>query len=113
MSNPVCAFAHERISSYDMSRSETPFVIHLDGADEAPQRCVRGRVPANELSALLSLRLAFATCTEKSFDAPERGVGQPIARLRSSPFINHRDGIRDYLIDIDRGHIDRVAGHHG
>lgn len=96
-----------------MLGSGTPFVIHLDGADEAPQRRICGRVPAEKLSAFLSLRLALATCTEKSFDAPKRGVRQPIARLRSSPFINHRDGIRGYLIDIDRGHIDRVAGHRG
>lgn len=41
----------------------------------------------------------------EAFDDPEQDVRQSIARLRSSPFIDHRDGIRGFLFDVDSGRL--------
>jgi carbonic anhydrase len=59
-----------------------------------------------ELQADTGQSPAFAI---EAFDDPEQDVRQSIARLRSSPFIDHREGIRGFLFDVDRGRLLRVA----
>jgi carbonic anhydrase len=45
----------------------------------------------------------------ESFGDVEADVRQSIARLRNSPFLLHRDGIRGFVYDVDTGRLREVS----
>ena len=45
----------------------------------------------------------------ESFDDVEEDVRQSVARIKSSPFIPHKDAIRAFVYDVETGRLDEVA----
>lgn len=45
----------------------------------------------------------------ESFSDAEQDVRQSIARLKSSPFIPHKDAIRGFVFDVDTGKLNEVV----
>jgi len=45
----------------------------------------------------------------ESFGDAEQDVRQSIARLKTSPFIPHKDAIRGFVYDVDTGKLNEVA----
>ena len=59
-----------------------------------------------ELQEATGMAPSFAI---ESFTDVEADVRQSIARIRSSPFIPHRDRVRGFVYDVDTGRLDEVA----
>ncbi len=45
----------------------------------------------------------------EAFPDPEEDVRQSIARVKSSPFIPHRDNVRGFVYDVHTGRLNEVA----
>ena len=45
----------------------------------------------------------------ESFTDVEASVRGSIARIKSSPFLPHRDGVRGFVYDVDTGRLTEVA----
>jgi carbonic anhydrase len=45
----------------------------------------------------------------ESFDDVEDDVRQSIARIKNSPFILHKDGVRGFVYDVKTGRLNEVT----
>lgn len=59
----------------------------------------------SELAAEAGMAPPFAI---ESFSDPAESVRQSINRIRSSPFLPHRDRVRGYVYDVDAGDLKEV-----
>jgi carbonic anhydrase len=49
----------------------------------------------------------------EAFSDLEEDVRQSIARIKASPFIPHKDGVRGFIYEVETGRLREVAAHAG